>query len=56
MNLYRVLVREVHLSHRVIEADTPEAALDMAGDELEVKLEYSHTLDQSMWTVEKEGT
>ena len=50
---YRVLVREVHVSHRIVEAPGPEEAkiiAAMEGDE--DYCEYSHTLDADTWTVE----
>lgn len=55
MPMYFVLVREVHVSHREVEADSPEQALDKAqqGEGDEVFLEYSHTMDRDTWTVEK---
>jgi hypothetical protein len=54
---YRVLVREVYVSHIEVEADTERAAIEAvnahgtdAGEE--VLSEYSHTLDTDTWTVE----
>lgn len=49
---YRVLVQEVHVSHRIVEADSEAEALEKANDAEEVDLEYSHTLDKEAWTVE----
>lgn len=54
MTKYRVLIREVHVSHRIIEASSAEEALREAGEGTEVYLEYSHTLDPETWTVELE--
>ena len=51
---YTVLIREVHVSHRLVEADSEKEAIEKAGDSDEVYLEYSHTLDKSTWTVESE--
>lgn len=50
-----VLVREVHVSYMLVEADTKESALAKVADgEGERRMmEYSHTLDKETWTVEK---
>lgn len=53
---YRVLIREVYLSHREVEADSPEEAMDRAADADEDYREYSHTLDRDTWTVEEAGS
>lgn len=50
---YRVLIREVYVSHRIVEANSEDEALQIAGDEEEDYLEYSHTLPKETWTVEK---
>jgi len=50
---YIVLIREVHVSHRLVEANSPEEAKENAGDGMEVFCEYSHTLSQDTWTVEQ---
>ena len=51
---YIVLVREVHVSHREIEADSEDEAKSKVygGQGEETYLEYSHTLDRWYWTVE----
>lgn len=53
MPKFYVCIREVHVSHRIVEADTPEQAKELAGDAPEDYLEYSHTLDKEHWTVEE---
>lgn len=55
--IYRVEVKEVYSSHRIVEADSPEEAIaKVKGDEgEEVLLEYSHTLDSSLWNVTDES-
>jgi hypothetical protein len=50
---YRVLIREVHVSHRLVEAASPEEAKENAGDGEEIFCEYSHTLPRDTWTVEQ---
>lgn len=54
---YIVQVREVHISHREVEANSPEEAKELVsnGDDTEVYLEYSHTLGSDTWTVEKKN-
>jgi hypothetical protein len=51
---YDVQVREVHVQHIVVEADSPEEAVDMVrdGDGDHAAIEYSHTLGPDSWTVE----
>ena len=52
---YIVGIREVHVSHREVEADSPEEAINIAKRDLdtEVMLEYSHTMEENTWTVEE---
>jgi len=52
---FTVLVREVHISHRDIEATSAEEAKALVadGEGDETYLEYSHTLDQDFWQVEE---
>jgi hypothetical protein len=52
---YYVLVREVHVSYRKVEASSPEEAKNKVcdGEGDEVQLEYSHTLDSDKWTIEE---
>ena len=52
---YYVLVREVHVSYRRVEASSPEEAKKVAqeGGGEDSHLEYSHTLDPETWTVEE---
>ena len=54
---YIVLVREVHISHREVEANNEEEAKSKVyhGQPAteETYLEYSHTLDRWYWTVEE---
>lgn len=54
MPKYTVLVREVHVSHMVVEADSPEEAIKKIkdGDGDEATCEYSHTLDSETWSVD----
>jgi hypothetical protein len=52
---YLVLIREVHVSHRLVEADSEQEALEFSGDGEEVMCEYSHTLPKETWTVEKQN-
>lgn len=56
MPKFNVLIREVHISVREIEAESAEEALrtiaDGEEDGEEVMCEYSHTLDPDTWTVE----
>lgn len=54
MKKYTVLVREVHVSHREVYAETPEDAVREvaeSGGEEEVALEYSHTEPTDTWSV-----
>ena len=50
--LYRVAIREVHVSHRIVEASSEAEAKDLAADADDEFTEYSHTLDKDLWTVE----
>ena len=54
---FLVGVREVHVSTREVDAENAIEAVrkirEGAGEE--VMCEYSHTLDESLWTVEKGG-
>jgi hypothetical protein len=52
MPLYHVIIKEVHESHRTVEADSAEEAIEQAGGATETYLEYSRTLDPDTWTVE----
>lgn len=60
MKTYFVRRREVWVSYVEIDAESPQAALQLvsggAGDELEDLLEYSHTLDSDSWDVEDPET
>lgn len=49
---FKVLIREVHISHRFIAAKNEEEAKKEAEDARCTFLEYSHTLDKDTWTVE----
>lgn len=48
MPRFEVGLREVHVSTRVVEAETAEEALNLVlgGEGEEVSCEYSHTLDE----------
>jgi hypothetical protein len=54
MAKYFVMVREVHVSMREIEAKSPGEALGMVanGDGTEVHCEWSHALPPDTWSVE----
>ena len=54
MAKYTVLVREVHISHMEVEADSPEEAIEKVkeGEGDEATCEYSHTLDDDTWSVD----
>ena len=51
---FHVLIREVHIRKKEVEADSAEEAVAKvkAGDGDEISCEYSHTLDWEAWTVE----
>jgi hypothetical protein len=55
---YRVLVREIWIQPKWIEAPSPESAIKLVesgdGEVDECEFEYSHTLDSATWTVEEE--
>jgi len=53
MKRFYVAIREVHVSHREVEAETREEAIRLAEDAEETFLEYSHTLDSEHTTVEE---
>ena len=53
MSKFYVMIREVHISTRLVEAANVEEALHDAGGADEVCCEYSHTLDPDCWTVEE---
>lgn len=50
---FRVEIREVHVSTRIVEADSKEDAINRAFEGDEVSCEYSHTLEDSPITAEK---
>ena len=56
MPKFNVLIREVHVSHREVEAEDEAEAMRLAGDAEEHYLEYSHVLDKDTWTVEKKDS
>lgn len=51
MKDYIVIVKEIHMSYRKVSAETPEEALELAGDEEEICLEYLDTLNDENWVV-----
>ena len=57
MPKYHVGIREVHVSTVVVTAADEEEALKKAGegnfDFDQIDLEYSHSLDPDVWSVEK---
>ena len=56
MAVYYIGIREVHVSTVKVDANSEEEALELARDGAgeEVMLEYSHTMDSSHFTVERE--
>jgi len=56
MHRYIVGIREVHISYREVQSDkllTEEEVIDLALDEgVEFDVDYSHTLDSSLHSVE----
>ena len=58
MTKYYVNIREVHISSRLVEANSEKEALDHIvngiTDGEEILCEYSHTLHPDTWTVDKE--
>lgn len=54
---YIVSVREVHVQQVKVEAASEDEAktkvVEGEGEYLDDKLEYSHTLDKDLWTVEQ---
>lgn len=54
MPKFTVRIREVHVSHREVEAETVEEAIELAGGAEESFLEYSHTLGEDHWDVQDE--
>lgn len=53
MPRYYIGIREVHVSHRLVQAENANQAVELAGDTPEEFLEYSHTLDKETWTTEE---
>ncbi|HUT58513.1 MAG TPA: hypothetical protein VNA25_11770 [Phycisphaerae bacterium] len=59
MSKFHVQIREVHVNHVEVEAETEEEAKDIAEKMLargvdDLSLEYSHTLSKDHWTVEED--
>ena len=56
MTMFRVLVGEVHISHVLIEAESAKAALKFVedGEGMEVRVEYSRTLDSDTWEIKED--
>lgn len=54
MKRYNVLIREVHVSHREVSAESEAEAIEKVanGEGEETYLEYSHTMNKDHWTVE----
>jgi hypothetical protein len=54
---FTVGMREVHVSHRVVMAKSPEEAMQLVkdGDGEETFLEYSHPLESANWDVTDES-
>ena len=55
MPTYIVAIPEVHYSYRTVEADSEEDAKIVAAESEpnDMDLEYSHTLDESLWKIEE---
>lgn len=54
MSEYIVSIREVHISHRKVKANSEEEAIAKAEEEgQEIFCEFSHNINPDMWTVEK---
>lgn len=51
MKKYLVEIREVHVSHREVEASSPEEAMNLAEDAEDLFTEYSHTMPKEHWVV-----
>jgi hypothetical protein len=51
MPLFKVLIQEVHISYRMVEADSSGEAKEKAAECEEYDLEFSHTLDTETWSV-----
>jgi hypothetical protein len=51
---YNVMIREVHVSHREVSAESEAEAIEKVadGEGEETFLEYSHTMGKDHWTVE----
>lgn len=50
---FLVGIREVNVSTRLVEAENEEDAKKMAGGAPEITYEYSHTLGEETWSVER---
>lgn len=58
MKKYRVSIKEVHISHMLVEADSPEEAKEkiIEGEGVEVSLEYDDILEIGDVIEEKEDS
>ena len=50
---FLVGIREVSISTRLVEAENEEDAKKIAGDAPEIMCEYSHSLGEDTWSVER---
>ena len=52
MTMYEVLIPEVHISYRVVEAESKEEAIKLGMDAEETDFSYSHTLSEGIDVIE----
>ena len=52
MKKYEVQVPEVHVSYRVVEAESKEEAIKLGMDAAETDFSYSHTLSEGIDVIE----
>lgn len=52
---YTILIREVHVAHHTVSANSKEEAVKMVkdGESCEEYIEYSHTMDDDTWQIEE---
>lgn len=53
---YIIGIKEVHIAHITVYADSIDSALETAGNTIEneeVTAEYSYTLDRDTWTIDE---
>ena len=52
MKMYEVLIPEVHISYRVVEAENEAEAIKLGMDAEETDFSYSHTLSEGIDVIE----